>query len=391
MMLCLLMSLSVQVDQAKIDEAIRKGVAYLKNPQPAPPKPSNKHSNYDELILWTYLHAGVPENDPQVQALLKEMLEAPLQIVYRVALQAMILEELDRVRYQGRIRLCAQFLVDNQCVNGQWSYGTPSPAIVGTPSEGARPVEIATGARDFAGPREKPKVTRKLPVQKTREGPPTGDNSNSQYAALGLRACRDAGIKIPREVLVRAKRWWVESQHKSDDREPNTVITGGGDDGRPRGWCYCSAKGHHDPYGSMTAGAVGTVAIFDMMLDFNWKSDKTVKDGLAWLAKNYSVTENKGPCQHNPDPKAFWLYYMYALERAGILVGAEKIGGHDWYQEGAQEIVAAQQGNGSWKSSAYVHNHPIPETCFAILFLKRATRPLVASEDRAKTPAVEQK
>ena len=65
-------------------------------------------------------------------------------------------------------------------------------------------------------------------------------------------------------------------------------------------------------------------------------------DGLAWLDKNWSVTENVGPCQHSGgDLKAFWLYYMYALERAGILVGAERIGGRDWYREGAKEIVAA--------------------------------------------------
>jgi len=63
-------------------------------------------------------------------------------------------------------------------------------------------------------------------------------------------------------------------------------------------------------------------------------------------------------------------------------VGVEKVGGHDWYQEGAREIVGAQRADGSWKSSAYEHHHPVPETCFAVLFLKRATRPLVASQDK---------
>lgn len=54
------------------------------------------------------LHAGVPDSDEQVKVMLKAMLEAPLERTYPVALQAMILEEVDRVRHQERIAACAQ-------------------------------------------------------------------------------------------------------------------------------------------------------------------------------------------------------------------------------------------------------------------------------------------
>ena len=54
-------------------------------------------------------------------------------------------------------------------------------------------------------PKEKPKVVRKIPVRRTRDGIAGGDNSNSQYAALGLRACAEAGILIPKEVFTQAR------------------------------------------------------------------------------------------------------------------------------------------------------------------------------------------
>ena len=44
--------------------------------------------------------------------------------------------------------------------------------------------------------------------------------------------------------------------------------------------------------------------------------------------------------------------------------------------------MGSQRADGSWDSGKYVHNVPVSETCFAVLFLKRATRPLVASQDR---------
>src|SRR5207244_1307666 len=157
---------------------------------------------------------------------------------------------LDRVAHQGRIWQCAQFLLDNQCVNGQWSYGEASQAVQNVPTLPKAP-EVASGpgsgARDFrpaatGGRKEKPKVLRKIPVQKTRTGPATGDNSNSQYAALGLRACSEAGIKIPKETFALAKKWWVDSQHGGEDKEKKVAT--GKFVADPRGWCYDLKDSH---------------------------------------------------------------------------------------------------------------------------------------------------
>jgi len=368
--------------QAKIDDAIRKGVAYLKTAESIVPW-QEFGGNSDELILWTFVHADVPTKDPVFQTYLQRMLAAKLDRTYKVALQAMILEEVDRVAHQPRIWQCAQFLMDNQCANGQWSYGEETQAAqnVPTPNKDVASAPVS-GARDFstpaAGKKQKPKVVRKIPVQKTKTGPASGDNSNTQYAALGLRACHEAGIKFPREALALARKWWVDCQHGGDK---DKKVATGKITADPRGWCY-DVKDGHPAYGSMTAGAVGSVAIMDYLLDIDWKKDPAVASGMAWLTVHYTVTENYGPPQERAAGTAeFYYYYLYALERAGILAGTEVLGGHKWYLEGAKILVEAQAADGSWQHAGE-WNKPSWNTCFAILFLKRATRPLVASVDR---------
>jgi len=154
--------------------------------------------------------------------------------------------------------------------------------------------------------------------------------------------------------------------------------------GEPAGWCYGSKSHGHAAYGSMTAGAVGALTIYDYILGQKWKSDPTVLAGLGWMAKNFSATENPGPAEWGEGKPGYMLYYyLYAMERACILFGADVLGAHRWYNEGANAILAAQRADGSWAADAPEANGSW-DTCFAILFLKRATRPFqeVASEDR---------
>jgi hypothetical protein len=369
------------VDQKRIDEAIAKGVAYLRTSDS--PGWDAHIPNSDELILLTLIHADVPEKDPKVQELLTKVLAAPMERTYKVALLAMCLEELDRVKYQPKIRACAQFLVDNQCQNGQWSYGEASPAANSIPTTGGRAAVASGGVQEMGGPRQKPKVVSKVTVEKRREGPATGDNSNAQYAALGLRACHDAGVVLPRETVIKpAKRWWAQSQLGMPGGKSTAVATGPGVTADPRGWSYTT---NEPAYSSMSAGAVGAVCIYAHILGEDWKKDKVVAGGMAWLTKNFSVTENIGPCETGgKEPKEFLYYYLYALERAGMLYDTPFIGKYDWYFEGARVLLAAQKPDGSWAESAQSTMRPAWDTCFAILFLKRATRPLVVSVDKKK-------
>lgn len=336
------------VDAKCVEDAVAKGITYLKGA----PSPAHEDSfpNSDELILWTFVHAGVPRSDSVYQKYWKRVTEGPLERTYKVALQAMILEEVDRAKHQTRIYACAQFLVDNQCRNGQWGYGDPTNT----------PDAIVAPAAGSAEP-------QRILVRKLRDGGGSGDNSNTQYAALGLRACHDAGIVIPKEVIGLAVRWLRACQH-GDKRG---TVSG-------KGWDYDGTKGSRvDPTLSMTAGAIGSLAIYDSILERNWKEETNLKSGALWLGNHFSV---EIPEKGEDD---WWQYYaLYALERAGMLYGTETFGAHDWYGEGAKALLAAQHSAGGWPSGA--KDKTTWNTCFAVLFLKRATRPLVASVDEKK-------
>jgi hypothetical protein len=378
-MTVLLALLLQAVDQKAIDAAVAKGVEWLKkagSPSFANPEDGWHVPDSDELILWTFTHAGVPESDARFKELFHKMVNAPLGRTYKAALQAMILEEVDRKTWQKRISYCAHFLVDNQCRNGQWGYGDPVNAPPpGVPSGG--PAVRSLGGKE-GGPRVKPPVSKRLNVTQTRFVGESGDNSNSQYAALGLRACHEAGINIPKTVIHQARNWWISTAVK--DGEKDAVASGGGS--LPQGWGYRITDGA-EPYGSMTAGAVGAVAIYDHLLDKDFRKDPVVQGGLAWLAKNYSVTENPGARVHFGDGgrQAARYYYLYALERAGILTGQPLLANKDWYLDGARVLLADQGADGSWNKNSSGEN-AVWQTCFAILFLKKATAPLIASVDR---------
>jgi hypothetical protein len=369
-------------DQKKVDEAITRGVAYLKGKNTTDPHGSHA----TELVLWTMVHAGVRLGDAAFDELFKKMMEDPLQNTYRVSLQAMILEEVDRVRHQKRIFHCAQFLVDNQCKNGQWSYGEATTLTDPTSDDVATG---ATGVRNFGAPEpgQKPEVVRKLTVKRQRDGKEEGDNSNSQYAALGLRSCHEAGIVLPKETIVRARTWWRESQHVDEVKNPGVAT--GPVSAPPAGWCYGGKTHGHKAYGTMTAGAVGSLAICGYLLgEKNPRKDLAVARGLEWMGREFTVSGNPGPAEHSPEVGWMTYYWLYAMERAGLLCGVETIGGHKWYPEGVQFLLQKQRDDGSWlgpvpHGDRSVELNTVWDTCFAILFLRRATRPLdVASTDR---------
>jgi hypothetical protein len=333
-----------------LDDAVRGGMAFLK----AKAAVFAKESKNDELLLWTYVHGGMAESDGDFQALLKSITseKANLDRTYNVALTAMVLEELDRVKYWKRIAQCAQFLVDNQCPNGQWGYGNPSIFV--------EEVVMPTYPPKYKGP-------RRVVITRKRDGQGAGDNSNTQYALLGLRACHDAGVVVPRQTVEQAAKWLRDSQTRT--------ATVKGAPSAAEGWCY--SKHDHKPYGSMTVGGVGGLVICDYILGVDWKKDQNVQSGMDWLAKNFSVSYNPGPYEHaggEENSQHQYYYYMYGLERAGMLYGAEQIGGHYWFAKGLQALVDAQGPDGSWRTR---HGDAVQDTCFAILFLRKATRALV--------------
>jgi hypothetical protein len=94
---------------------------------------------------------------------------------------------------------------------------------------------------------------------------------------------------------------------------------------------------------------------------------KGIEDGWAWMAAHWSVQ------RHPPHVGRIWhLYFLYSLERAGILDRVRTVNGRDWYHEGAAWLVETQAEDGRWQDQ----NNHLHHTCFALLFLKRSTVPI---------------
>lgn len=339
-----------RIPAAQIDAAIRKGLGWLKSQPSRSGVPGNRLDDTNELVLYTLLHGGIASSDPAVGELLRHIVDRDADRVYNVALGAMGLAKLDRAGYQWKIAQHAQFLVDNQCENGQWAYGSPvewDPRVTGewvVQKSGLYGLKYPPGYRSVPG---KPASGgRKIAIRQRGRVTKTGDNSNAQYAALGLRACSEAEVQIDPRCLADGLRWWEGDQNK---------------DG---GWGY--SRGEDDAgRATMTAGGIGSLVIFRWMLHKPWAEEAHVKKGMEWLDANVKARLPK-----------WHIYYLYGIERAGMLYGTDLIGTRDWYDEGAEWLIEHQADNGSWRN--------VPDTCFAILFLKRATAPLpgVASVGR---------
>lgn len=231
------------------------------------------------------------------------------------------------------------------------------------------------------------------------------DHSNTQYALLGLKAASRAGAKVKPATWMKSLKHFLSAQEDSGPAvirfEPGVKgRTSATSSDRARGWGYLAEDA---AYGSMTAGGVGSVVICRSELigsrDYgpalDAKSEQSVRDGIAWLGTNFSVRTNpagpvvKGRSAGMSGP--MWhFYYLYALERAGMLSGVEWIGEHDWYGEGAAYLLGEQLGSGAWSQQrshaagarAIGRQNPaddydaVQSTCFALLFLKKGTLPV---------------
>lgn len=291
---------------------------------------------YGELAALALLRGGTPRSHPLVEELIGRSLGRPLESTYAAALRAMLLAELGDADRLGALRSCAQFLVDSQCVNGQWDYGRAQtdidPAAVGI-------------------------------VRAHRTGPMNGDNSATAWAVQGLLACERAGLRVDPEVLTRSRRWWLSCQNP---------------DG---GWGYAEygvldQSGAQNleltsnaSYGSATASGLASLAALRTLLGPESATDSALQRGLGWLGENFAVDRN--PKKAAGFSHSHWLL---AAERAGLLLGTHKFGSHDWYAAGSAFLLSRQGAGGEWAlEGAFMkeEKYGIVDTCLAILFLAR--------------------
>jgi hypothetical protein len=80
----------------------------------------------------------------------------------------------------------------------------------------------------------------------------------------------------------------------------------------------------------------------------------------------------------NPRHEGWYLYHLYGLERAGMLADVERLGIHDWYWEGAVQLLLRRAPYGDGLAPHWVYDFtPQGSTAWAVLFLERGTPPVV--------------
>lgn len=332
------------VSRPKVDDAVRRGAAFLlahradlvltitseKRNGPAPRR------TYAELALLALHRAGVPRTDPVMVELIGLVRGRPLESIYSAALQAMALAEIDFDAHRERIHQCAQFLVDSQCANGQWDYG--AKIALG---------DVHTG-----------------PVRRRSEGPPSGDNSVSSYAALGLHACAARGIDIDRDVVDRAAKWWLRCQNADGGWGYNDSGNRSTNDAARR------TDTSNTSYGSATASALAALVALQRMQGRDPRLPE-IRKGEQWLAANFAVDRNPGK-----DPGFVQVQWLYAAAKAGQLLATERFGAHDWYPDGADFLLQHQRPTGEWRveHGEFLKSEraDVIDTCMAILFLRSA-------------------
>ena len=322
-------SLRAEIQPEQVRSAIEKAITFLKEQQNADGTWSERgayEGGVTALCTLALLNAGVEPEDECVQKALHFLRKLPPALTYTTALQTMVLcaaePDKDRVLIRRNVQWLQEMQLRTGAGKGGWSY-----------PRGGRP-----------------------------------DNSNSQFALLGLYEAHRIGVPVSDKTWRMALEYWHRWQN---------------DDGA-WGYNHMSRQGS----GSMTCAGISSVVIASSVLnrgdaDFvgnrvkccvEHKPDPSVEKAVAWLEAHFAVHTNPG--------NGNWLlYYLYGLERAGRMTNRRFIGQHDWYREGAEMLVSTQaRFDGFWKGLGGFEDEPHVATSFALLFLAKGRRPILIAK-----------
>ena len=318
----------------QVARAIDKGIDFLvreQNPNGEWRRNGAHPGGVTALCTLALLNAGVQVDEAVIVRALKRLdrVEIERSSVYSVSLMTMVYcmatpENRDRI---GR---CVDYLVKAQhsgAGNGDWSGGWSYGDM------GRRP-----------------------------------DASNSQFALLALHEASLLGFQVDQRVWQQARWYWDSIRFRNGGyfyTDSNRVVTG-----------------------SMTCAGISSLIIIDENLPQRvpyangqilcCTEDERLEDVEAasqWLATHFSVRSNPalGPSTFSRSN----FYFLYGLERAARLSGQRFFGEHDWYREGADYLIRAQQGNRWRGTSSHGEDRPEIATAFALLFLSKGRRPIV--------------
>lgn len=343
------------------------------------------------LCALALIENGTPVDDPVIEKAQRYVLDNYLDEggTYDVSLAILLLSRVGDRDNRGAIRDLAARLIAGQNLHGGWGYSCPKDVRSSFLSgSGERPDRSASA----------------------------GDNSCTQFACLGLWVASRSGVNIDDSMAQVAYRF-VKDQNE-DGGWPYAV-----DPAKPQGsrnsmtmaglFCLTVARANRiravqqaeadgkaapklpDPYerpkveptaaqpdpnnpDAAAAPAVQPKTAVKPPEEEETFADpgaesKTLQDDPVFkagfdMAAKYAAGVGPGASR----------YFMWSVERMGVILGLEKFGTTDWFTKGADALIASQSKpagevegiEGAWMIAST--GSSLSETSFAILFLRKA-------------------
>ena len=318
----------------KVRVSIDKGIQYLRDMEKGKgnweldAESNIRKGGWTSLAMLSLLNCGVPPEDEMMKRGLEYLRGIPPAQTYTVGLQTMVYCLAKQPQDRDRIQRNVDWLKSAKLKDG-WSYG-----------------ERAFGS---------------------------ADNSNTQYALLGLHEAFVAGANVDRKILEEVRSYFIKTQVPKDG-----------------GWTY---RGGGLTTMTMTTAGLSNLLITGADLEVGrqklrddgvaelcgiYEENKAVADALRWVGNNFpaklTVERARAAFQHP-------YYGLYGIERVGRLTGNRFIGGHDWYRLGCEFFVETQKADGRWDGEGRQFDHwPVVATSFSLLFLSKGRTPVLMTK-----------
>lgn len=380
-----------------VQAAVDKAVGYLKQRAQNPGSQGDHGIGPSALVGIALIEALVPPSDPAIQATAKAVREIALSETrtYQASLCLMFLDKLGEPEDVPLIQMLAVRLLVGQSVKGGWDYNCASSGALPAELEaGLKGRKLAPGVRSNEGkPQLHPAVQAYWQQLANANKQPDGDdNSNTQFAVLAVWAARKHGVPVDGALNAIADRF-VKRQNQ---------------DG---GWAYTSADAVTAPSrAAMTCAGLIGLSTYIARAEEGWarraadqkdkQKDKAKKDpkpgdefyappgkaekldvrpkttapdrasGGALQALGGFLGQAVGGTGTNTSgARMDDLYFLWSLERVGVVYGIDRFGTLDWYDIGATYLLKVQKKDGSFSVGAYGDE---VQTSFAVLFLVKA-------------------
>jgi hypothetical protein len=317
------------VTDESVDDAIQRAVAWIQSKKEKSGHWEGSMSSADRyyggntgLALLSLLYAGQDARSEEMSRALDWLAAQAMNATYTYGTRAHTLALVPGKKYRTRLEEDLKWLL-----NEMWTSGEG----MGAYGYEARPRD-KDGKADASG---------------------YWDNSNAQYAVLGVWMATDAGLTAPETYWQTVGDHWLRVQ------------SGDG------GWGY---RGKEDSTGSMTAAGLATLYVVLDRAYADRPKEATrllagIERGLDWFGRQF------GP--NNPNGNASWkFYYLYGVERVGRASGQKYFRDKDWFRVGAEELLRTQHKDGNWEGTGNDMSE-LRNTAFALMFLCHGRAPLL--------------